>query len=294
MGELLEVFWREFQGYARYLAEAALHPSWTNWIYVLLGVSILVYALELAFPWRRDQPRVRRDFWLDGFYCVFNFFLFNLIGFQAVAAVAAYLVTDARAALGLPEDGWLSIASWPAWAQMLVLFVVRDLVHYFVHRLLHRVPWLWRVHKVHHSVRVMGFAAHLRFHPMETVVYRTLEYLPLGIVGFGPVEFFAVHLVALSIGHLNHANVRIPLGPLKYVFNSAPMHIWHHAKELPPDRRYGANFGISLSVWDFLFRTVHWPGRGESGKDIELGFDDVESYPSGFLAQLARPFRRRG
>jgi len=170
---------------------------------------------------------------------------------------------------------------------MLTLFVFRDFIHYWIHRLLHRVPRLWEVHKVHHSVTQMGFAAHLRYHFGETLVYRTLEYIPLGLIGFGVTEFFAVHMIALTIGHLNHANLRLPMGPLKYVFNSAQMHIWHHAKEMP--RRYGGSFGISLSVWDWLFGSVHWP---HDGRDIELGFDEIESYPSTFFGQLRAPALR--
>jgi AraC-like DNA-binding protein len=62
---------------------------------------------------------------------------------------------------------------------MLLLFLVRDFVQWNVHRLLHRAPRLWEFHKVHHSVQQMGFAAHLRYHFMENIVYRTLEYIPL-------------------------------------------------------------------------------------------------------------------
>ena len=66
------------------------------------------------------------------------------------------------------------------------------------------------------------------------------------------------------------------------------MHIWHHAKHLP--YRYGANYGISLSVWDYLFGTAYMP---EDGRDIELGFEEVEQYPKSFLEQQVFPFRER-
>ena len=68
------------------------------------------------------------------------------------------------------------------------------------------------------------------------------------------------------------------------------MHIWHHAKELPENHRYGANFGLSLSVWDYLFGSAYIP---KEGKDIPLGFDGVDQYPKSFLQQLIHPFKRQ-
>jgi sterol desaturase/sphingolipid hydroxylase (fatty acid hydroxylase superfamily) len=166
--------------------------------------------------------------------------------------------------------------------------VVRDFIQWNVHRLLHRSEFLWRFHKVHHSVRQMGFAAHLRFHWGETIVYRTLEYIPLAMIGFGIQDFFLVHIFATAIGHFNHSNFRLPLGPLRFIFNNPQMHIWHHAKHLP--RRYGANYGISLSLWDYLFGTDYLP---DDGRDIELGFEEVEYYPTSFLDQQWHPFREK-
>jgi len=286
MGRYVDVFVEAFVGYARYLGREVTEPSSHSYVYGLILVSALVYGLELAFPWRKNQPRIRQDFWLDGFYMFFNFFLFSLLGFHAVASVIEALFVDGRNALGLTTSVAVDASGWPVWAQMLTLFVLRDFIHYWIHRLLHRVPRLWEIHKVHHSVREMGVAAHLRYHFGETLVYRTLEYIPLGLLGFGVTDFFAMHMFALTIGHLNHANLRLPMGPLKYLFNSAQMHIWHHAKDMP--RAYGASFGLTLSLWDWVFGTVHWPG---DGRDIALGFDDVESYPTSFTGQLVAPRR---
>ncbi len=283
----VDTFLGALEGYARYLWTDITSPSLHSYFYALIGISLVVYALELAFPWRRGQARVRRDFWLDAFYMFFNFFLFSLLGYHAMASTVEALFTDARTALGLETFIAADVSAWPVWLQLLVMFVARDFIHYWIHRLLHRVPFLWKGHQVHHSVREMGFAAHLRYHWLETVVYRTLEYIPLGLLGFGIQEFFVVHIVAIVIGHLNHANLRLPLGPLRFVLNSPQMHIWHHAKEVA-EGRYGANFGLSLSVWDWLFRTVYWPS---DGRDIELGFEHVESYPTGFGGQLLAPFR---
>lgn len=92
------------------------------------------------------------------------------------------------------------------------------------------------------------------------------------------------------IGHLNHANINWNYGPLKYILNSPHMHIWHHAKQMPSSHPNGINFGITLSIWDYIFGTAHIP---ESGRDIELGFDDVQNYPESFIGQVKEPFKKK-
>jgi sterol desaturase/sphingolipid hydroxylase (fatty acid hydroxylase superfamily) len=67
------------------------------------------------------------------------------------------------------------------------------------------------------------------------------------------------------------------------------MHIWHHSKELPRGS-YGVNYGITLSVWDYLFGTVWMPG---DGRDIKLGFEEVDEYPHSFFGQVAKPFSQQ-
>lgn len=284
-----QVFQQSYQGYSRYFWHEVLNPHWNNYFYWLLGISVAVYLLELAFPWRKNQPRIREDFWLDFFYMFFNFFLFSLIGYAAVSNIAVQAFNDFLAwAFGIRNLVAINVAAAPHWVQLLMLFVIRDFIQWNVHRLLHRSPQLWEFHKVHHSVRQMGFAAHLRFHFMETIVYRSIEYLPLAMIGFGIQDFILVHLFTLTIGHLNHANIYLPLGPLKYLFNNPQMHIWHHAKELPKGS-YGVNYGLTLSLWDYLFGTAWIP---ENGRDIKLGFPEVDTYPHGFFSQMWKPFRR--
>jgi sterol desaturase/sphingolipid hydroxylase (fatty acid hydroxylase superfamily) len=283
-----QTFLHGFQGYARYFFHEVLNPHWGNYFYWLIAISLAVYALELLFPWRKDQPRIRDDFWLDAFYMFFNFFLFSLVGYAAVSDVVVQAFNNFLGSVfGVRNLIALNVSAWPYAAQLLTLFLLRDFIQWNIHRLLHRVPRLWEFHKVHHSVRQMGFASHLRYHFMENVVYRFLEYLPLAMIGFGIQDFILVHLFTLTVGHLNHANIYLPLGPLRYVFNSPQMHIWHHARDLPRGR-YGVNYGLTLSIWDYLFRTAWIP---RDGRDVPLGFPGVDRYPGGFWGQLKRPFQ---
>lgn len=94
------------------------------------------------------------------------------------------------------------------------MFLIADFIQWNIHCLLHRSPRLWEFHKVHHSVEQMGFAPHLRFHWMETVINKTFQYIPLAMIGFEIQGFFIIHIIIVAIGHLNHSNLGISYGPL--------------------------------------------------------------------------------
>ena len=206
-----EVFISGYRNYANYLWHEITHPAWNNYFYWLILVSAFFFALELANPWRKEQPRFRKDFWLDFFYMFFNFFLFSLVIFNAASGVVVDFLNDLiRSASGFDLQASNPMSAWPHWAILLTGFVVRDFIQWWVHRLLHRSPFLWEFHKVHHSVEQMGFAAHLRYHWMENVVYRSLEYLPLALLGIGLYDFFIIHLFTLVVGHYNHSNISVP------------------------------------------------------------------------------------
>lgn len=280
--EYLQLILDSYAGYGHYLWKEISTPSWHNYFYWLLGVSVFFFLVEWLRPWRKQQPPFRKDFWLDVFYMFFNFFLFSLIVYNAASNVVVKLFSDTLASLGIPNLLAFEVMSWPLWAHLLLGFVVRDFVQWWIHRLLHQVPALWEFHKVHHSVEEMGFAAHLRYHWMENVVYRSLEYLPLALIGIGLRDFFIIHIFTLAMGHFNHSNLKLRLGPFKYLFNNPQMHIWHHAYELPEAKQRGVNFGLTLSVWDYLFGTSYIPYEG---RDIKLGFPGMENFPQDFVSQ---------
>ncbi len=288
----LNIFKESFVGYGNYLLHEITNPGWNNYFYILIAVSIGVYLLELCFPWRKDQGVFRKGFWLDLLYMFFNFFIFNWIVFIALSTLFESYFFSFLTLFGIDLDGLklFDLNTLPTLSRLLLFFVLTDFVQWITHRMLHRIPWLWNFHKVHHSVKEMGFAAHLRYHWMETVIYRTMLYIPLAIMGgFSVDDVILVHVIALTIGHLNHANIHLNYGILKYIFNNPAMHIWHHAKALPQAHPNGVNFGISLSLWDYIFRTNYIP---KSGRDIVLGFVGDESFPKSFVGQECYPLKK--
>jgi sterol desaturase/sphingolipid hydroxylase (fatty acid hydroxylase superfamily) len=291
--------------------------------------SLFFFSLEMLKPWRKEQARFRKDFWLDFFYVFFNFFIFGLIFWTATQNVLVEMFNNFLGYFGVENIVMLQLDNLPVWAYYIILFVVADLLSWWVHRMLHWVPFMWRWHKVHHSVEQMGFAAHVRYHWMENVVYWVCRYIPLTMLGADLVDIFGIHVVNLAWGHFNHTNTTVDtritggivgagllalvarlnlgetmwvlaalpvgaiagafiLGPfMRKIFNSPEMHIWHHSWELPEDKPYGINFGITLAIWDYIFGTAHVP---HSGRDIALGFDGLARFPKTFLGQLVYGF----
>ncbi|SEL07241.1 Sterol desaturase/sphingolipid hydroxylase, fatty acid hydroxylase superfamily [Aquimarina amphilecti] len=261
-------------------------PWYTNYFWGLIGISLLVWSLEVLFPWRKEQSVFRKDFWLDGVYMFFNFFVFAIVisGFYQLIAVFFADVGISAKSLTL-----LDISDLPMWGQLIVFFIILDFVQWFTHVLLHKYPFLWRFHKIHHSVKEMGFAAHLRYHWMENIFYKPLKTIGVMILGgFEPEQAYIVHFVAITIGHFNHANIKVTWGPMKYILNNPVMHLYHHSYALPKDS-YGVNFGISLSIWDYIFKTNYIP---ENSGTIEIGFPGDEKVPKNFFGQLFYGFRK--
>ena len=294
MNKYFDIIKNSYSDYWNYLKQSVLlELNWENYFYGLIIISFVVWGLEIVFPWRKNQPLFRKDFWLDTFYMFFNFFLLNLIVFIALSNTAAELFNDILGVVGLSITNFkvFDINTFPYWARLLVFFIVIDFVQWFTHTLLHKYEFLWNFHKVHHSVKQMGFAAHLRYHWMEPVVYNSMKYIPLAIMGgFTAQDVAIVHFFNITIGHLNHANINWDYGWLKYILNNPRMHIWHHAKELPKDRRTGVNFGITLSIWDYIFKTNYIP---YDGRDIEIGFEGDEHFPKDFIGQEIYPLNKK-
>jgi sterol desaturase/sphingolipid hydroxylase (fatty acid hydroxylase superfamily) len=286
----LDIFLNAFYGSINWTFKSILFqvPWQQNYFWGLTIISLIVWGLEILFPWRKNQKIIRKDFWLDVFYMYFNFFIFSITvsGFYKIIGLSL-----SKFGLTIKSLTVFEINALPSWLQLLVFFIVLDFFQWFTHWLLHRYQFLWNFHKVHHSVKEMGFAAHLRYHWMENILYKPLKTIAVMLIGgFEPNQAFIVHFTAIAIGHFNHANIKISWGVFKYVINNPIMHLYHHAKHLPNNHKNGVNFAISLSVWDYIFKTAYVP---ESSGSIELGWKEDDNFPKDFKGQLTSGFRTK-
>lgn len=253
----------------------------------LAALSIAFVAIERLRPREPEQGLFRPGLATDLFYLVFDGHFLGVL-LAMITTPLARAIDGALAGAGASLHLRLA-AGWPWWAQLVVAFVVTDFMQWSIHNLLHRVPWLWEVHKVHHSIRHMDFLGSMRFHFGEVVVYKSLQYVPLALLGFEGSALFAVAVISTAIGHYNHANLRVRMGWLRYVLNGPEMHVWHHAH--PSAGPVNVNFAINLALWDWLFGTAYLPADGQPPK--ALGFEGIEAFPADPLRQAFWPFGSR-
>jgi sterol desaturase/sphingolipid hydroxylase (fatty acid hydroxylase superfamily) len=258
--------------------------SYLHW---LLATSLGFVLLERVFPWRPEQPTFRPGWLRDVGFVALNGHVFSVLS-AGITGAAAAAASEGLQRLGVRLEG-SPARGWPLPAQFLAFLVLADFLQWCIHNLLHRVPWLWTFHKVHHSIATMDWIGNWRFHWMEILVYKTLQWLPLAWLGASSEAVFAVAVVTTLWGDFNHANLDVGLGPLGYVLNSPRMHLWHHdhSSEGGPAK----NFGVVFSVWDFVFGTAHWP-RARSPE--RLGYPGMDEMPGSFAGQVLWPLLGSG
>ena len=243
-------------------------------------------ALELAFPASRTSLRSRLRGTMQvaayiaitvGFFTVFNK-LWASLGIQPLMNVDLSFLTMSP--------------SWPVrvfgWVfAPLAIGAVAEFFYYWFHRAQHTVPFLWRFHEVHHSVREMS-ALNCNHHWTEEIFRVPVITIPLSLLfrfnpGYVPtVIYFVIGLQGL----FEHSCTRLHFGPFRYLLPDNRFHRIHHSIH-PQD--WGRNFGSGCLWWDIVFRTARFPRPGEWP---EVGVPGVEE-PRTLRDFLVRPFRRR-
>ncbi len=230
---------------------------------VFLGMLALMALWELAAPCRRnDLPRLIR--WSNNLALVVIDSIVLRLGFPILATGLAIWAADA---------GWglFNLLALPGWVGFGLGFILLDLAIYGQHALFHRVPWLWRLHRMHHADQDFDLTTGLRFHPGEIVVSMVIKLGLVLALGVPPAAVLLFEVVLNATSIFNHANVRIAPGldrALRLLVVTPDMHRLHHSTN-PLETH--SNFGFNLPWWDWLFRTYRaQPLLGHPGMQIGL------------------------
>lgn len=245
----------------------------------LLGSTLIFVFIEKLFPFRK-QPTLRPEWQTD-----LQHFLINhlIIGFALLAA-NQFVSTFFGWAISEQIQTW--IVSMPWWVQLIVVLLFADLMQYSLHRAYHEVPFLWRFHSVHHSVESMDWLAGSRQHIAELIVTRCFVLVPIVVFGFEKTVIDAYIIIVGFQAVLNHANVNINIGWLRYIIVTPQFHHWHHASDKAAiDRNYAAHF----SFIDYVFGTAV-TGQNKWPKDYGIVGGGM---PQGWLKQQVYPFAKK-
>lgn len=254
---------------------------------VFLGVLLALAGLERLMPRRRlVQPKPRR--WATNLGLV-------VIDTLAVRALALALPILAVAAAADAERlGWglFNALDWPAWVEVLLAVLILDLAIWAQHLVTHKVPLLWRFHRVHHADRDFDVTTALRFHPVEIAASAGLKVGLVYLLGPSALAVVLFEILLNATAMFNHANLRLPLWldrVVRLVLVTPDMHRVHHSVHR---EEHDSNYGFSLSVWDRIFGTyVPQPKAGHEAMTVGLEWQDDRTMRLGWV--LGLPFFRR-
>jgi len=218
-------------------------------------------------------------------------------GISVLDAATVKLVFGAAAAgaaLDAAAAGWglFNRIGWPEWVEFVLTLLAMDLAIWLQHLATHKIPLLWRLHRVHHADRDVDVTTAIRFHPVEIALSMVIKIGLVYALGAPVAAVIAFEVVLNGMAMFNHGNVRMPrrLEPvLRAVIVTPDMHRVHHSVLRD---EHDANYGFNLSVWDRIFGTyVPEPSAGHLG--MTLGLDRwQDERPTRLGWSLALPFRR--
>ncbi|MCH5720946.1 sterol desaturase family protein [Niabella hibiscisoli] len=178
----------------------------------------------------------------------------------------------------IPHTFRETIRQQPIWLQAVEVLFLSDLLIYWGHRLQHKVDFLWRFHKVHHSAEELDWLAAHREHPIDSIYTIGLINLPAFIFGF-ELEALALIVAFRGIWAIYiHSNVRLPIGKLKMLIGAPELHHWHHDKE-----RDRGNYANISPLMDLLFGTYVCPPHEPDSFGLK------EQFPGSYAGQLLQP-----
>jgi sterol desaturase/sphingolipid hydroxylase (fatty acid hydroxylase superfamily) len=238
----------------------------------LLFLMLVFIPMEKVFPARMKQKILRPSWILDLCFFLGQYLLWSGLVLWILSYFGSWLGQI------VPAEFRNKVAGQYWWLQALEVILLSDFIIYWGHRLQHKVGFLWRFHKVHHSAEHLDWLAAHREHPLDTVYTVGLINLPAFILGFS-LEMLAGLIAFRSIWAIYiHSNVRLPIGPLRILIGAPELHHWHH--DLDRDR---GNYANISPVMDILFGTYTCPPHEPEQVGIKEGF------PQTYIGQLLHP-----
>lgn len=251
---------------------------------IFLGALIIFSSLEAVFPKkRRTQKRSTR--WITHIgLTLIDTLAVRLLGPLAALAVASWASTK--------NIGVLNLLDWPLWLEIMLAFVFLDFAIYLQHIATHKIPILWRLHKVHHSDRDLDASSALRFHPVEIMVSMLYKCALVLLIGPAVIAVLIFEICLNASAIFNHANIALPewLDRLLRPFIVTPdMHRVHHSIIVTET---DSNFGFNFSIWDRVFKTYKAePKAGHAEMIIGLSEHQTNA-PAGLVWSLKLPFAK--
>ena len=254
---------------------------------VFLGLFIILASAEALAP-RRTRRLPRRRRWVTNW----GLTLLNTAALRLLAIALPLLAVGA--AVDAQAGGWglFNVLNWPAWVEFALAVLILDFMIWLQHLITHKIPLLWRLHRVHHADRDMDVTTAIRFHPVEIALSMGLKIGLVYLLGPAAMAVVLFEIILNGTAMFNHSNLRLPDRVdrmLRLVLVTPDMHRVHHSVHRA---EHDSNYGFSLSIWDRLLGTyVAQPAQGHD--DMTVGLRWQDDRPARLGWSLALPFRRK-
>ncbi len=263
--------------------EFVMHNEVTIRLSFFFGIFAIMAAWEIVAP-RRALTVSKTVRWANNLGLVFiNSFVVRLLFPAAAVGVAAFAA----------EHGWglLNYYQLPFALGAVLAIVAMDFVIYLQHVLVHAVPVLWRLHRVHHADLDYDVTTGARFHTFEIIISMLIKFATIVVLGAPVIAVVIFEVTLNAMAMFNHGNVSLPRGIDRIVrlFVVTPdMHRVHHSTE---DNEANSNYGFNLSIWDRLFGTyIDQPREGHDNMTIGIHYYRDPKQVNQLPGMLALPF----
>lgn len=254
---------------------------------IFIGILLVLIATEFALP-RRERVQSRTQRWItNGGISVLNTVMLALMNF-ALPLLAVGAAIDASL------NGWglFNMFIIPHWIEIILAILILDFIIWAQHLITHKVPILWRLHRVHHADRDMDVTTAIRFHPVEIALSMVLKIGAIYLLGPAVIAVIIFEVMLNGMAMFNHANIKLPLGldrVLRRLIVTPDMHRVHHSVHRA---EHDTNYGFSLSIWDQIFGTYKaQPDAGHDDMTVGLQWQDDRPAQIGWALWL--PFQRK-
>ena len=251
-----------------------------------LSILIILIMAEILLP-KKKRIHNRKDRWItNGLITLINTASVNIvhIAIPLIAIVAAVDVSNGKM-------GLFNIINFPIWIEIILTVIILDFIIWGQHLLSHKIPFVWRFHRMHHTDRDLDVTTAVRFHPFEIIFSMLIKITSIYILGASAIAVIIFEIMLNGMAMFNHANLRIPFrieNILRKFIVTPDLHRIHHSIYID---EHNKNFGFSLSIWDKIFKCyLDQPRDGH--KDMKLGLKWQNDKPTKLGWSLWIPFKK--
>ena len=247
---------------------------------ILAALLLLLLGLQRVWP-KRGDPGIAGRRWRNvGLGALSSALVYAVMPITAVGA--AVIIEDA-------SIGLLNLAALHAAVEFAIAIIALDLAIYWQHRGSHRIGWLWRIHRVHHTDTAFDTTLGLRFHPFEILLSMLYKLTVIAVLGAPAAAVASYELLLAAFALMTHADIAIPKrldAALRTILVTPDWHRVHHSVH---SAETNSNYGNMLTLWDRLFSSATaQPRDGHTHMDVGLE-QDRHAQQQTFPALLRSP-----